>query len=271
MTEISDGDRRRLAGLLTRLQDGAERVGEEEEEIPPNPPFAKGGKEESFAKGGFVTGGKDGDARVAHTVGISGAAGVGKSTLVSRMLPVLRGEGLRVVVLAIDPTSDKTQGALLGDRIRMRDSYLDSGVFIRSLATRGAPEALTVALPAMVRASAMFCDVVLVETAGAGQADIGVHALVDTFVVVFAPLGDVVTLMKSGQIEHAHVAAVNKRKGLAGADSFSEQARMTLGRDRVDGWRRRVFSLDAAQAEGVEEFVRNGVLAHRDSRIGSVS
>ena len=87
MTEISDGDRRRLAGLLTRLQDGAERVGEEEEEIPPNPPFAKGGKEESFAKGGFVTGGKDGDARVAHTVG--------KSTLVSRMLPVLRGEGLR--------------------------------------------------------------------------------------------------------------------------------------------------------------------------------
>ena len=142
---ISGADRGRLARLITRLQDEPEHA------------------EETLASEGLIR-----DAALGHTVGISGAAGVGKSTLISRMLLVLRKESLRVVVLAIDPTSERSRGALLGDRIRMRESYRDEGVFIRSLATRGASEALTVALPAIIRACSSACDLVIVETAGAG-------------------------------------------------------------------------------------------------------
>ena len=240
MSVIAKEDRARLARLITRLQDEPEAA------------------EETLAGDGHDTG-----AVAAHTVGISGAAGAGKSTLISRMLPVLREVAVRVVVLAIDPTSEKSHGALLGDRIRMRDSYSDQGVFIRSLATRGAPNALTVALPAIIRASSAFCDVVIVETAGAGQVDVGLHRHVDTFVVLFAPLGDAITLMKSGQAEHAHVVAVNVRKGLEDNDRFVEQARVLLGEDSPDeGWSRKVFAVDAKQDEGIETFVRDGVLAH---------
>ena len=190
----------------------------------------------------------------------------GKSTLIARMLSSLRDQDLRVVVLAIDPTSERSQGALLGDRIRMRDAYLDRSVFIRSLATRGAPEALTVALPSIIRASAMVCDMVIVETAGAGQVDVGIHRMVDTFVVVLVPLGDAVTLMKSGQAEHAHIVAINAREGLPDTDVFVDQARYLLGPDAdAVGWERKVFCLDAKRNEGIEEFVHDGVLAHRDS------
>ena len=241
---ISHADRSRLARLITRLQDDPERADAE-------PPAADG------LGGGSAS---------AHTVGISGVTGAGKSTLISRMLPLLRKENLRVVVLAIDPTSERSQGALLGDRIRMRDSYADEGVFIRSLATRGAPEALTVALLAIVRAASAFCDILLVETAGAGQVDVGIHRHVDTFVAVIAPLGDAITLMKSGQTEHAHIVAVNVRRGLEGNDRFVEQASVLLSEDSPeDGWKRRVFALDAKYDEGIKPFVREGILARRDS------
>jgi len=237
---ISSAERGHLARLITRLQDDPE------------------GADETLAVE-EVTQKSD-----APTVGISGVAGAGKSTLISRMLPVLRGDKLRVVVLAIDPTSEGSQGALLGDRIRMRDSYGDEGVFIRSLATRGAPEALTVALPAIIRACSYFCDLVIVETAGAGQVDVGIRKHVDTFVAVVAPLGDAITLMKSGQTEHAHVVAVNVRRGLEGNDRFVEQARVILGRDSLeDGWKRKVFALDAKHDEGIEPFIREGILARR--------
>lgn len=243
MSVIQDTDRARLARLITRLQ---------------NDPEAS---DSSLAQNGL-----SGDTRQAHVLGISGVGGAGKSTLIGRMLPLLRQEGLRVVVLAIDPTSEKSQGALLGDRIRMRDSYSDQGVFIRSLGTRGAPDALTVALPSIIHASAAYCDMVIVETAGAGQVDVGIHRLVDTFVAVFAPLGDMITLMKSGQTEHAHIIAVNVRKGLPENEQFVEQARILLGRDSPqEGWSRRVFSVDAKHNEGIESFVADGILAHRDS------
>ena len=238
MSVIAQADRARLARLISRFQDEPEAA------------------EETLAADGLGS-------VAAHTVGISGAAGAGKSTLISRMLSVLREDGLRVVVLAIDPTSEKSHGALLGDRIRMRDSYSDQGVFIRSMATRGAPNALTVALPAIIRASSAFCDVVIVETAGAGQVDVGLHRHVDTFVVLFAPLGDAITLMKSGQAEHAHIVAVNVRKGLEDNDRFVEQARVLLGHDSPEeGWSRKVFAVDAKHDEGIEPFVLDGVLAH---------
>ena len=104
---------------------------------------------------------------------------------------------------------------------------------------------------------------VIVETAGAGQVDVGLHRYVETFVVLLAPLGDAVTLMKSGQAEHAHVVAVNVRRGLEENDLFVEQARSLLGRDTpVEGWQRRVFAVDAKYDEGIAPFVREGVLAH---------
>ena len=210
------------------------------------------------------------DAVAGHTIGISGAGGVGKSTLISRMLHVLREDKLRVVVLAIDPTSERSQGALLGDRIRMREFYGDDGVFIRSLATRGAQEALTVALGAIIRACSAVCDLVIVETAGAGQVDVGIHRHVNTFVTVVAPLGDAITLMKSGQSEHAHVVAVNVRRGLEGNDRFVHQAGVILGGASLeDGWKRKVFALDAKNREGIESFVREGILAHREALRGS--
>ena len=209
--------------------------------------------------------GIDLSANKAHVVGTSGAAGVGKSTLISQMLPILRKEELSVVVLAIDPTSDISNGALLGDRIRMRDSYMDDGVFIRSLGTRGAPDALTVALPAIVKASSIFSDVVLVETAGAGQVDVAIHKFVDTFVAILAPLGDVITLMKSGQTEHAHIVAVNVRKGLPENEQFVEQARIMSGNDMLqDRWKRKVFAIDAKHGDGIKPLIYEGILSHRD-------
>ena len=238
MASFSPSERGRLARLISRLHDEPGRA-EALLVAEGGPPLAE-----------------------APCVGVSGGAGAGKSTLIGRMLPILRRDALRVVVLAIDPTSAGSQGALLGDRIRMRDSYRDEGVLIRSLATRGASDALTVALPAIIRACVASCDLVIVETAGAGQVDVGIHRLVDTFVAVVAPLGDAVTLMKSGQTEHAHVVAVNLRRGLEGSDRFVEQARAILGGDTLeDGSRRMVFALDAKEGRGVEELVREGVLA----------
>ena len=243
---ISSAERGHLARLITRLQDDPE------------------GADEMLANEEAT------QESTAHIVGISGGAGAGKSTLISRMLPVLRGDDLRVVVLAIDPTSEGSQGALLGDRIRMRDSHRDEGVFIRSLATRGAPEALTVALPAIIRACSSSCDLVVVETAGAGQGDVGIHKQVDTFVAVVAPMGDAITLMKSGQTEHAHVVAVNMRRGLEGNDRFVKQARVILEEASLqDEWKRKVFALDAKHDEGIEPFVRDGILAHREALHGA--
>lgn len=243
MSIISNADRGRLARLITRLQDDSEA-----------------------GEGLIATSDIDSESDAAHTIGITGVAGAGKSTLIARMLPILREEELRVVVLAIDPTSDVSKGALLGDRIRMRDSYEDQGVFIRSLATRGASEALTVALPAIIRACSKSADIVIVETAGAGQVDVEIHRLVDTFISVIAPLGDAITLMKSGQTEHAHIVAVNMRKGLDSAELFLEQARAILvPGSSQDGWRRILFSLDAHRDEGIRPFIHEGVFTHRDS------
>ena len=243
MSIISKADRGRLARLITHLQD--------------NPETAE-----------KTVGGPSANSKLnaAHVVGISGVAGAGKSTLIAQMLPILRAEGLRVIVLAIDPTSDVSKGALLGDRIRMRDSYEDEGVFIRSLATRGASQALTVSLPPIIKACSESADIVIVETAGAGQVDIGIHRLVDTFISVIAPLGDAITLMKSGQTEHAHIIAVNMREGLDGGNLFLEQARTILAPHSSQGsWQRGLFSLDAHRGEGIKDFIHQGVFTHRDS------
>lgn len=156
-----------------------------------------------------VLGARSGRARI---VGITGSPGAGKSTLTSALVSVLRGQGLRVAVLAIDPSSPFTGGALLGDRLRMQEHALDEGVFIRSMATRGALGGLAIAVPHALRVlDAAGFDIVLLETVGVGQAEVEVANAADTTVVVLAPgMGDSVQANKAGILEIADVFAVNK-------------------------------------------------------------
>src|SRR5512133_3928757 len=148
----------------------------------------------------------------AYTVGLTGSPGVGKSTLAGELVRHLRATGRTVAVLAIDPTSPYTGGALLGDRVRMQEHATDPDVFIRSMATRGHLGGMALAAPEAVRIlDAAGYDVVMVETVGVGQAEVEVAAATDTAVVVLAPgLGDAVQLAKAGILEIADVFVVNK-------------------------------------------------------------
>ena len=155
----------------------------------------------------------------AHLVGITGAPGTGKSTLVSALVESYRASGLTVGVLAVDPTSPFSGGALLGDRVRMTRHSGDAGVFIRSMATRRGMGGLAKAsADAMLLLDAAGFDRILVETVGAGQAEIEIASVADTVVVVEAPgMGDEVQAIKAGLLEIADIFAVNKadRKGAA--------------------------------------------------------
>src|SRR5216117_1519253 len=148
----------------------------------------------------------------AATVGITGAPGVGKSTLAGALVGALRADERRVAILAVDPTSPYTGGALLGDRVRMQEHATDPDVFIRSMATRGHLGGMALAAPEGVRIlDAAGYDVVMVETVGVGQAEVEVAAATDTAVVVMAPgLGDAVQMAKAGILEVADVFVVNK-------------------------------------------------------------
>ncbi|MGH2680846.1 MAG: methylmalonyl Co-A mutase-associated GTPase MeaB, partial [Actinomycetota bacterium] len=148
----------------------------------------------------------------AATIGLTGAPGVGKSTLAGELVRIARGAELRAAVLAVDPTSPYTGGALLGDRVRMQDHAVDPGVFIRSMATRGHLGGMALAAPEAVRIlDAAGYDVILVETVGVGQAEVDVAAATDTAVVVMAPgMGDAVQMAKAGILESADVFVVNK-------------------------------------------------------------
>jgi LAO/AO transport system kinase len=148
----------------------------------------------------------------ARTVGVTGSPGVGKSTLVAALVTAYRRAGARVGVLAVDPTSPFTGGALLGDRVRMQHLATDPGVFIRSLATRGHLGGLSWATPQAVRVlDAVGCDVVVVETVGVGQSEVEVAGIADTTLVVLAPgLGDGIQAAKAGILEVGDVFVVNK-------------------------------------------------------------
>ncbi len=148
----------------------------------------------------------------AVTVGITGAPGVGKSTLAGALVGALRADERRVAVLAVDPTSPYTGGALLGDRVRMQEHATDPDVFIRSMATRGHLGGMALAAPEGVRIlDAAGYDPVMVETVGVGQAEVDVAAATDTAVVILAPgLGDAVQMAKAGILEAADVFVVNK-------------------------------------------------------------
>ncbi len=165
----------------------------------------------------------------AYIIGITGSPGAGKSTLTDRLIAKFRKQGKRVGVLAVDPTSPFTGGAILGDRIRMQEHATDPGVFIRSLATRGNLGGLSRATGDCIRVmDAMGQDIVLVETVGVGQDEIDIAQMAHTTVVVTVPgMGDDVQAIKAGILEVADIFAVNK-SDLDGADRMVRELRMML-------------------------------------------
>ena len=190
-----------------------------------------------------------------YAVGITGPPGVGKSTLVDRLAEHLRGEGKTVGILAVDPTSPFTGGALLGDRIRMQRHYLDDGVFIRSVATRGQSGGLPRIVKSMVRAlDAAGKDVTLVETVGVGQTELGIMGVADTVVVAMTPeSGDSIQTLKAGVMEIADLYVINKADR-DGANRLSAAVTAMLQMsDLGDGWNPPVLLTQAYANVGIGE------------------
>jgi LAO/AO transport system kinase len=190
----------------------------------------------------------------AATLGLTGAPGVGKSTLATALVRAARAAGQRVAVLAIDPTSPYTGGALLGDRVRMQEHATDPDVFIRSMATRGHLGGMALAAPEAVRIlDAAGFDLVIVETVGVGQAEIDVAAATDTAVVVLAPgLGDAVQMAKAGILEVADVFVVNKADR-EGAPAVVRELRQMLHLGPPRPWDPPVLATAATTDEGLAE------------------
>ncbi|MDT0455287.1 LAO/AO transport system kinase [Streptomyces sp. 2224.1] len=214
----------------------------------------------------------------AYVVGLTGSPGVGKSTTTSALVTAYRKTGKRVGVLAVDPSSPFSGGALLGDRVRMSEHASDPGVYIRSMATRGHLGGLAWAAPQAIRVlDAAGCDVVLVETVGVGQSEVEIASQADTSVVLLAPgMGDGIQAAKAGILEIGDVYVVNKADR-DGADATARELNhmLGLGESRAPGdWRPPIVKTVAARSEGVDEVVEalekhrawmeeHGVLAER--------
>ncbi|GAA2101180.1 methylmalonyl Co-A mutase-associated GTPase MeaB [Kitasatospora saccharophila] len=195
----------------------------------------------------------------AYTVGLTGSPGVGKSTSTSALVSAYRRLGKRVGVLAVDPSSPFSGGALLGDRVRMQEHATDPEVFIRSMATRGHLGGLAWAAPQALRVlDGAGCDVILVETVGVGQSEVEVAAQADTAVVLLAPgMGDGIQAAKAGILEIGDVFVVNKADR-DGADATARELNhmLGLGESRQAGdWRPPIVKTVAARGEGVDELV----------------
>ncbi|MEU8373987.1 MULTISPECIES: methylmalonyl Co-A mutase-associated GTPase MeaB [unclassified Micromonospora] len=192
----------------------------------------------------------------AQVVGLTGSPGVGKSTTTNELVRALRAGGHRVGVLAIDPSSPFTGGAILGDRVRMQDHATDPGVYIRSMSSRGHLGGLSSATPQAVRVlEGAGCDVVLVETVGVGQAEVEVASLADTTLVLLAPgMGDAIQAVKAGILEIADVFVVNKADR-DGADNTVRdiQGMIALGERGPGQWRPQVVRSIAARGEGIDD------------------
>src|ERR671930_81349 len=200
----------------------------------------------------------------AWVVGITGSPGSGKSTLTDKLIAHYRAAGKRVGVIAVDPSSPFTGGAILGDRIRMQNHATDPGVFLRSMATRGHLGGMALAAPEAVRIlDAAGSDVIVVETVGVGQAEVDVAASTDTTLVVVAPgWGDAVQVAKAGILEVADVFVVNKAdKDGADAAARDLEAMIRLGGER--GWVATVVATTATDGRGVEH-VWEAIVRHRD-------
>ncbi|HLB62280.1 MAG TPA: methylmalonyl Co-A mutase-associated GTPase MeaB [Actinomycetota bacterium] len=200
----------------------------------------------------------------AYTIGLTGAPGVGKSSIARELVRLARAEGRSVGVLAIDPTSPFSGGALLGDRVRMQEHATDPGVFIRSMATRGHLGGMALAAPEAVRIlDASAKDFVIVETVGVGQSEVEVAAATDTTLVVVAPgWGDAVQAAKAGILEVADVFVVNKADR-AGADETVRDLEQMLRSGPELAWTPPVLLTAAAAGEGTEP-LRAAIARHRE-------
>jgi LAO/AO transport system kinase len=207
----------------------------------------------------------------AHVVGITGSPGVGKSTFTSALVGCLRRADRRVGVLAVDPSSPFSGGALLGDRVRMSEHATDPGVFIRSMASRGHLGGLAWSTPQALRVlDASGFDVVIVETVGVGQSEVEIAGAADTTVVLLAPgMGDGIQAAKAGILEIGDVYVVNKADR-DGAQTVRRELRSMLSlTERPEGaWRPPVLATSAQRGEGVEE-VLSRLTEHHDWARGS--
>ncbi len=194
----------------------------------------------------------------AWVIGVTGPAGVGKSSLINHLIRAFRSEGRTVGVVAVDPTSPFTGGAILGDRIRMQDHEGDPGVFIRSVATRGQMGGLSRSTFDIVDLmDAYGMDVVLVETVGVGQDETDVARVAHTVLLVLMPgLGDEVQALKAGLMEIAHVFVINK-KDRGDAERMRQELRSVLSlAPEARPWRPPIVLTDATRGAGIDELVR---------------
>ncbi|QGG47277.1 methylmalonyl Co-A mutase-associated GTPase MeaB [Heliorestis convoluta] len=203
----------------------------------------------------------------AYVIGITGSPGAGKSSLTDRIITELRKGDYKVGVIAVDPTSPFTGGAILGDRIRMSDHYLDQSVFIRSMGTRGSLGGLSRATKEVIKVlDASGCDFIIVETVGVGQSELEIMTAADSTLVVLTPgAGDSIQAIKAGIMEIADIFVVNK-SDLAGADRVVTEIEVMLdlgGYKKGDqSWRPPVAKTVSINGKGVDELVQK-VKAHR--------
>jgi GTPase len=204
----------------------------------------------------------------AYIIGITGSPGVGKSTLTDRMIQNLRQRGKTVGVLAVDPTSPFSGGAILGDRIRMQRHSTDEGVFIRSMATRGHFGGLTPSTRGAIAVlDAMGKDYILVETVGVGQDEIEIVRTAHTTLIMVVPgMGDDIQAIKAGILEAGDVFVINKCER-EGAQKTRQELQMMIEMDKdrklKHGWKPTIFMTEAVKNEGVEELMA-GIEEHRD-------
>jgi LAO/AO transport system kinase len=238
------GDRRAVARAISMVEDGSRDL-------------------EALSAGIYASTGR------ASTIGLTGAPGVGKSTLATELVRAEREVGRKVAVLAIDPTSPYTGGALLGDRVRMQEHATDPGVFIRSMATRGHLGGMALAAPEAVRVlDAAGYDEVVVETVGVGQAEVEVAAATDSAVVVLSPgAGDAVQMAKAGILEIADIFAVNKADK-DGAGDVVRELRQMLHLGAAREWDPPIVRTSALRHEGTME-LQEAIAEHRAFLNGS--
>jgi LAO/AO transport system kinase len=236
---VLKGDRRALTRLLTFVENGYEEGREALREL-----FAHSGR--------------------AHIVGVTGPTGCGKSTLVGALAREYRRRGRTLGIVAVDPTSPFSHGAILGDRIRMQDLTSDPGVFIRSMATRGALGGLAAATGDVVTVlDAAGKDIILVETVGAGQDEVEIADTAQTTVVINMPgAGDDMQVIKAGILEIADILVVNKAD-LPLADSVYKQLHIFMSLERNEGWQVPILKTVAHKEQGTAELA-DAIDRHRE-------
>jgi LAO/AO transport system kinase len=201
----------------------------------------------------------------ARLIGLTGPPGVGKSTLLSGLIRSCRERDLSVGVVSVDPSSPFTQGAVLGDRIRLAEHFLDSGVFIRSMGTRGHLGGLSeTALQASLVLDAAGKDVVFLETVGVGQSEVEVASIAETVVLALMPgSGDSIQALKAGVMEIPDIIVVNKKDHPAADVTMNEVRSILALTDRAGGWDPPLLATNAASGEGVAE-LWDRIVEHRE-------